>query len=419
VILGHTIALDPTPRQAAHLRRACGTARYAYNWGLAEWQRMHKAGEKPSANTIKRRWNAFRKAELPWSYEVTKCASGQAIMDLGTAFNNFFRDCKKPKRQRKFRYPRFKRKALNESFDLWIDQFDLDWDKVRIPKLGWVKTRENLRICGVLLGATVSFSGGRWFLSVKVDAIDNEERAPAGTVCGVDLGSRTLATIAGTDSEADAESTDNLKPRKRLLGRIKRMQRRISLQKHRAKKLGIKASRRQYKRQLCLSKLHARLANIRKDAAHKLTIDLTRRFETIVIEDLNVSGMAKNHSLAGAVLDCGFGEIRRQLQYKAAMRNGRVVFADRFYPSTQICSCCGCLTGPKGREELHIERWVCRECGVEHGRDSNAAINLRRLGLAKPEVTRGDMVPLPACASIPASTVDEPQTLTVRTCAHI
>ena len=419
MILGHTIALDPTQDQACHLRRACGTARFAYNWGLAEWRRMHNAGEKPSANTIKRRWNAFRKSQLPWTYDVTKCASGQAILDLGTAFNNFFRDCKKPKRQRKFRYPRFKRKSLNESFDIWADQFDLDWDKVRIPKLGWVRTRENVRLCGVIMGATVSFSGGRWFLSVQVDAISERQPAPQGTVCGVDLGSRTLATIAGTDSEADAESVSGPKPRRRLLGRIKRLQRRISLQKHRAKKLGIKASRRQYCRQLRLSKLHARLANIRKDAAHKLTSDLTRRFETIVIEDLNVSGMAKNHSLAGAVLDCGFHEIRRQFQYKAAMHGGRIVIANRFFPSTQVCCKCGCLTGPKGREALHIERWVCAECGAEHNRDANAAINLRSLGLAKPELTCGDMAPLPACVSIPASTVDEPQTETVLTFEHI
>jgi putative transposase len=149
---------------------------------------------------------------------------------------------------------------------------------------------ENVRICGVIMGAT-------------------------------DLGSQTLATIAGENNEV--ERVSGPKPRKRLLGRIKRMQRRISLQKHRAKKLGQKASRRQHVCQLRLSRLHARIANIRKDAAHKVTTDASRRFETVVLEDLNVSGMAKNHSLAGAVLDCGFGEIRRQFEYKQAMRGGR------------------------------------------------------------------------------------------------
>jgi Putative transposase DNA-binding domain len=117
--------------------------------------------------------------------------------------------------------------------------------------------------------------------------------------------------------------------------------------------------------------------------------DLSRRFETIVIEDLNVSGMAKNHSLAGAVLDCGFHEIRWQFRYKQAMRGGRVVLADRFYPSTQICWCCGCLTGPTGREEMHVEEWICSECGAAHTRDGNPVIDLRKLGTAGAESTRG------------------------------
>lgn len=419
MILGHTIAFDITADQAAHFRRACGTKRYAFNWGLAEWQRMYKAGEKPSMAVVKRRWNAHRKAELPWSYEVTKCASGQALMDLGTAFANFFRDCKKPKKQRRFRYPRFKKKSLNESFALWNDQFEICGREVRIPKLGTVKLREELRFMGKVVGAVVSFSGGRWFLSVQVDTDFCRRPAPAGSVCGVDLGSRTLATIAPTDNEADAKAVLGPKPRKRLLGRVKRMQRRISLQKHRAKKLGQKLSQRQYVRQLRLSRLHARMANIRKDAAHKLTTDLTRRFETIVIENLNVSGMAKNHSLAGAVLDCGFAEIRRQLEYKATMRNGRVAIANRFFPSTQTCNCCDAVTGPRGRDELDVEEWVCRECGVVHSRDGNAAVSLRKLGTAGAETTRGDMAPLLSAAMPSASAVVEPRTETMRTCAHI
>jgi putative transposase len=181
----------------------------------------------------------------------------------------------------------------------------------------------------------------------------------------------------------------------------------------------VKASRRQYVRQLRLSKLHVRCSNIRNDAAHKLTTDLTKRFETIVIENLNMSGMAKNHSLAGSVLDCAFHEIRRQLQYKAMMRGGHIMVADRFFPSTQICSECGCLSGPKGRGELHIEQWTCSECGAEHDRDVNAAVNLEKLGRATAESTRGDMTPLLTDASLSASVVGEPRTENVGRNAHI
>lgn len=413
MILGHTIALDPTPEQAAHFRRACGTSRYAYNWGLAEWQRMHRAGEKPSMAAIKKNWNAHRKASLPWTYDVTKCASGQAIMDLGAAFNNFFRDCKKPKKQRRFHYPRFKKKAINESFALWNDQFDIDGGRVRIPNLGWVRLREDLRFAGKIMGAVVSFSGGRWFISVQVDTDGNRAPAPEGTFCGVDLGVSTLATVS---SGGEITKIPGPRPRKRLLVRIKRLSRRISKQKHRAKKAGVKASRRQYVRQLRLSRLHARLANIRKDAAHKLTTNLTRRFAVVTIENLNVSGMAKNHSLAGAVLDCGFNEIRRQFEYKAAMRGGRIVFSDRFFPSSKMCSGCGCVDDAV---VLGVDTWTCEHCGAVHDRDSNAAINLENLGRATAEVTRGDMAPLPACASAPASAADEPRTSTVFTFEHI
>jgi putative transposase len=414
VLLAHKIALDTTPDQAAHFRRACGTARYAYNWGLDEWRRMYKAGEKPNMAKVKIRWNAHRKANLPWSYEVTKCASGQAIMDLGAAFANFFRDCKKPRSQRHFQYPTRRRKTLNQSFALWNDQFAIVGSDVRIAKLGLVRMCEELRFEGKVTGAVVSFLGGRWFISVQVDTDGTRDAAPQGTVCGVDLGSRTLAALS-----VGKKKVPGPKPRKHLLGRIKRLQRRISLQKHRAKKAGVKASRRQYIRQLRLSKLHARAANIRNDAAHKLTTDLTRRFETIVIENLNVSGMAKNHSLAGSVLDCAFYEIRRQLQYKATMRNGRIVIDDRFFPSTQICSECSCLSGPKGREQLNVEQWICSECGAEHDRDINAAINLEKLGRATAETTRGDMTPLLPDVRLAASIVDEPRTETVSRNAHI
>lgn len=385
MILGHVIALDPTPEQANYFRRACGTARFAYNWGLAQWERLRASGEKPSAGKIKVLWNAFRVKNLPWSYEVTKCASNQAILDLGAAFINFFRDCKKPKGQRKFQYPRFKRRALNEGFALWNDQFEITDQRVRIPILGWVEMHEALRFDGKIMGARVSFSGGRWFLSVQVETDAQRESAPEGSVVGVDLGVATLATLS------TGEKVEGPRPRKHLLGSLKRMQRRMSLQKHRAKKLKQKASKRQFKRQLRLSRLHERISNIRKDAAHKLTSFLTRRFQTIVIEDLNVSGMSKNHALAGAILDCGFHEIRRQLDYKAEMRNGRILVVDRFFPSSKLCSCCGFKADTL---PLSVREWTCNTCGEIHDRDLNAAVNLKQIGQARAELTHGDKQPL-------------------------
>ena len=386
MILGHVIALDPTPEQEGYFRRACGTARYAYNWGLEAWKRMYKAGQKPNANKVKAAWNAHRAAELPWTYEVTKCASGEGIRNLGSAFANFFFDLKKPKKQRRFGYPQHKRKALNEGFELWNDQFELHGRAIRIPLLGWVKMREALRFDGKVMGATVSCTAGRWFVSVQVDVITTPPPAPAGTVCGIDLGVETLATVS-SERGAVIQKVQNPKARKRMAKRKKRLQRRVNLQKNRAKKLGIKASRRQRKRRVALAKLQAREARIRADAAHKFTTAIARQFETVVLEDLNVTGMCKNHALAGAVLDANPAEIRRQLEYKVAMRGGRIVYADRFFPSSKLCSKCHVVN-----HDLQFERdWTC-QCGAHHDRDVNAAINLERLGRAfTAEVTRGDM----------------------------
>ena len=121
MILAHVIALDPTAKQAEHFSRACGTARLAYNWALAEWGRMHKAGEKPSAPKLKARWNAVRREAYSFTYDVTKCASNQAILNLGRAFDSFFRDLRKPKKERHSRYPQFKKKGRRDSFALWND----------------------------------------------------------------------------------------------------------------------------------------------------------------------------------------------------------------------------------------------------------------------------------------------------------
>jgi putative transposase len=377
LILGHAIALDATEAQEAHFRRACGVARYAYNWALQTWKEMHAAGEKPSAVNIKARWNAHRKAELPWSFEVTKCASGQAVVDLGTAFANFFRDLKKPKNQRRARFPRFKSKRSDNGFALWNDQFAIKGDRIRIARLGWVKMHEPLRFAGKIVGARIARIGTRWHVSVQVDVGDVALPSAAGEAVGVDLGIETLATLS------TGEKIAGPKPRRRLLKRLRRLQRRVSLQRHRAKK----ASNRQRIRQDRVRRLNQRMACIRKDAAHKLTTSLANRFQTIVIEGLNISGMSKNHALAGSILDAGWHEIRRQLEYKTAMRGGRVVVADRFFPSSKLCSDCGHRLD---KLPLSKREWACPDCGAVHDRDVNAAINLKLLvGPTRPESSPG------------------------------
>ncbi len=182
---------------------------------------------------------------------------------------------------------------------------------------------------------------------------------------GVDLGVSALAALS------TGEMFPSPKPHKALLDRLRRLSRSLSRKQ--------KGSANRKKARARLAKLHARIVNIRADALHKLTTDLTRRFHTIGIEDLNVRGMAKNRHLARSIMDMGFFEFRRQLQYKAAMRGGQVVVADRFFASSKTCSACGHRLDDL---PLSVREWTCPDCGIIHDRDVNAARNLLAYGLA-------------------------------------
>lgn len=399
MILAHVIALDPTAKQAEHFRRACGTARLAYNWALAEWNRMFKAGEKPSAPKLKIKWNAVRREAYPFTYDVTKCASNQAILNLGRAFDNFFRDLKKSKKERQFRYPQFKKKGKRDSFALWNDQFALEGTRIRIPNLGWVRMAESLRYAGKVMGAVVNRVADRWTVSVQVAVEQALARHPAaGTVVGVDLGVSTLMTLSQALPDGRMR-IENPKARRSHMRRMRKLQRRVSRQELVRRRACAKRSRRQSIRQARLRRMHHRVACIRKDAAHKATTAIARAFGTVVIEDLNVAGMSKNHALAGAVLDAAFSEVRRQFEYKCARFGGSVVAADRFFPSSRRCSACGAV---RAVLPLCVRKWACAGCGCVHDRDTNASHNLEWVGQAMPEPPAGRASP-PDFAGLPAT----------------
>ena len=363
MIISHKIRLDPNHKQATYFAKAAGTARFAYNWALAEWQTQYAVWKddntqpKPNQMSLRRQLNAIKREQFPWMLAVTKNAPQMAIIQLGQAFNNFFAG--------RAKYPQFKKKGQSrDSFTLTNDQFTIDACRVRIPNLGLVRMRETLRFSGKILSATISRTADQWFASITVDTQDHNHLPPAenqGTV-GVDLGVSALATLS------TGEKVVGAKPHKALLSRLKRLSRSLSRK--------VKGSANRHKAKQKLAKLHARIANIRKDSLHKLTTDLTRRFHTIGIEDLNVSGMMKNHHLSRAISDMGFFEFRRQLEYKAGMRGAVVVVADRFFASSKTCSTPGC--GHKvDKLPLSVREWTCPGCGAVHDRDVNAAKNLQ------------------------------------------
>ena len=234
--------------------------------------------------------------------------------------------------------------------------------------------RETLRFSGKILSATISRTADQWFASITVDTsatlststysnhasttlsnhlppAENQGDALSLSkgVVGVDLGVSALATLS------TGEIVTGAKPHQALLSRLQRLSRSLSRK--------VKGSNNRNKAKVKLAKLHARIANIRKDTLHQLTTDLTSRFHTIGIEDLNVSSMVKNRHLSRAISDMGFFEFRRQLAYKAEMRGGVVVIADRFFASSKTCSACGAKVE---KLPLSIRQWACPTCGTSH-----------------------------------------------------
>lgn len=364
VLVAHRIRLAPNNAQGTYLARAAGTARFAYNWALAEWGRQFDACKvdpalkKPGEAALRRQLNAIKREQFPWMLEVTKCAPQLAIMQLGRAFDHFF--------AHRARYPTFRRKGVDDRFALSNDQFDVDGARIRIPKLGWVRMREAVRFPGRIMSASIARKAGHWYVSITV-ACSRLPLLPAENqgAAGVDLGITRLATLS------NGETVDGPKALRRLLASVRRLSRSLSRK--------VKGSRNRMKAKLKLARLHERIANIRCDGLHKLTTSLTRRFHTIGIEDLNVKGILRNRKLARAIADMGFYAFRRQLAYKAAWRGGRVVVVDRWYPSSKTCSRCGYVLDVLA---LSQRSWTCPHCTELHDRDVNAAINLKNVAVS-------------------------------------
>ncbi|HEU5369628.1 MAG TPA: RNA-guided endonuclease TnpB family protein [Ktedonobacterales bacterium] len=364
--------LDLNNEQVTACKQHAGAARFAYNWGLKRKQERYKAtGKSPYAMELHRELNALKKTDLPWMYSVSKCAPQEALRNLDSAFAHFFQRCQL-KREGKFKgkvgYPCFKsRKCGLGSFRL-TGTIVVYPAAIQLPRLGCLRLKERgyLPTTGVkVLSATVSEAAGHWYVSMQVE---QEQASPqnAGPVIGVDLGVKSLATFS------DGTVISNPRHLKRRLKKIKRFHRAVS-RKQQGSKNRKKAAHR-------LARLYRKAAHQRQNTLHQLTAMLAKTKQVIVIENLNVNGMLKNHHLAQSIADVGFGEFRRQLVYKAAWYGSRVVLADRWYASSKTCSGCGWVDEDL---ELSDRLFHCRNplrvCGLVMDRDLNAAMNLAML----------------------------------------
>lgn len=422
ISIAHRIELKPNNKQKTYFRKAFGCARLAYNWGLAEWKRMYEAGEKPSGRKLRTQFNAIKKEQFPFVYEVTKCATEQPFDNLQSAFDNFFRDLK----QGKVSYPQFKKKRDNEgSFYIQADKIRLSETNknskkfakfahnvhgkhqyICMPNLrgGWVKMAEHIRFNYARINnVCISQSGGKFYASFSLEITEEEYKRTHPNVdlvdsnrkVGIDVGIKSALMLS------DGIAIENPKPLKKNLRKIKRLSRQLSKRFHPKTKeerlKGVRKSNNYMKLSVRLAHEHGRVANIRRDFLHKVTSILTTHYSEIAIEDLNVKGMIKNHRLAQAVNDVSFGKLRRQIEYKSRMNGVKVVKADRFFASSKTCSVCG---EKKDNLSLRERIYRCEHCGTVIDRDLNASLNLLgllvnyKIGTDYPESTPADLTAL-------------------------
>jgi putative transposase len=376
-ILAHKIELDPTDLQKQYFMKACGIARKAWNWGLAEWDRQYKLGEKPNQLKLRRQLNSIKGIDFPYMEEVTKTAPQYALMDLGKAFDRFFK--------KQSNRPCFKKKGKHDSFraddgpkDKVSDAVKIEGFRVKLPIIGWVKLKEKLRFNGRVLSCVVSRTADRWFASFQVENPNIKPvKVKTKPSIGVDLGIKSLAVLS------DGTVFENPKALGKKLKKLKHLQQDLARKQ--------KGSNRRNRARMKVAKLYYRISCIRKDVLHKLTWYLVNNFDRIAIEDLNVKGMVKNRKLAKAISDVSFGTFRRQLGYKCKIYGRELVLVDRFFPSSKTCNVCGSINNDL---TLANREWNCTSCGSHLDRDTNAAININNNAVSSPVLARGADVSL-------------------------
>ena len=351
-----------------HLAHA-GAARFTYNWGIDRKEMVYWLNQlpiphikNPTAIDLHRELNQLKKTKYSWLYETSKCSPQEALRDLDKAFKNFF--------SHRAKYPKFKSRNKGIGSFRLTGSIKVFKDSIQLPRLGKLRLKEKgyIPVSDVhVLSATVSEKAGRWYVSVQVEE-EIDVPINTGLPAGADIGIKKLAVAS------DGTVYDNPKALKRYERKLKRQQRSLSRRK--------KGSRNHKKAVFELQKVYRRIANIRRDAIHKVTTELARTKSVIGIEDLNTEEMLKNHWIAKSISDVAFGEFRRQMEYKTQWLGSRLVIADRWFPSSKLCSNCGNI---KNNLKLSDRIYHCEKCGLTIDRDLNSSINLEQLAVSSTE----------------------------------
>ena len=376
------VQLRPNNKQLTKLFQDAGCGRFAYNWAIAREQENHKLGNKfLQDGELRKEFTQLKKLdECKWLNKISNNMTKQAIKDACNSYKRFFKGLSK--------YPKFKSKKCSKQ-SLYQDNVAIKFTDTHVKiegfstsrkknkqKLNWIKLCEKGRIptnCKYM-NPRFTYDGLHWFVSVSVEVDDNAD-IPTSEGIGIDLGLKDLAVC----SDGNTYKNINKSPKvKKLEKKKRRLQRSISrrYEKSRKGKIYCKTSN-IIKREKELLKLSRRLTNIRHNHLHQITSDIVKRKPSFIcIEDLNVSGMMKNKHLSKAIQQQGFYEFRRQVEYKSAWNNIPVIIADRFFPSSKLCSCCGEI-----KKDLKLSDRIYKcDCGNIFDRDYQASLNLKMYG---------------------------------------
>ena len=369
------IRLLPTEEQEIRMNKSVGTARFAYNWGLAKWEEMYKEGLNPSGMKIKKIFNngIKKEEEYKWLYDVSAKVTSQAFIDLQNSFDRFF--------SKKSKYPRFKSKRRSrESFYVRYDAMNIKNNTVNIEKVGRVKftTNYDIPILDKYINPRCGFDGKYWYLTFAYEHDENQVELNKDLSIGIDLGITSLAVVSAIDSPI--KNINKSSEVKKLDKKLKRLQRKCS-RKYEMNKDGKQfiKTKNIIKLEKEIKLIHRKLTNIRNNHIHQATNSIIKlKPYRVLMEDLNISGMMKNKHLSKGIGQQKLHEFSRQMKYKCEFNRIEFIKADRFFPSSKMCSSCGSI-----KKDLKLSDRIYKcECGLVIDRDKNASINLSNYKLA-------------------------------------
>ena len=355
--------LYPNQEQKQLFAKTFGSSRAIWNMMLADKIDHYKKTGKMLNNTP-----AQYKKDFPWLKEVDSLALANTQLNLQKAYKNFF--------QSGFGFPKFKKKTYKQSYKTNNQKGSITLldGKIKLPKIGWVRVKDHRQIIGTIKSATISMtSTKKYYVSILCES-DVAPFPKTGTAVGIDLGISDFAILS------TGEKIGNERFLKQLSKKLAKEQKILSRRALVAKKSGRKLfeSKNYQKQRIKVAKIHEKIANKRRDFLNKLSTELVKSHDILCIEDLSSQNLMKNHKLAKAIGDVSWSEFVRILEYKADWYKKQISKISRWYPSSQICSDCGFVSGKK---PLSIREWTCDNCGSHHDRDTNASINILNEGL--------------------------------------